>query len=886
MKTPSAQDVQFSNITMEDGLSQTTVFSIAQDHQGFMWFGTEDGLNKYNGYDFRIYSHFPYDENTLSNNTILCLFVDKAGLLWIGTNDGGLNVYDRENDNFISFQNDPEDGNSISGDKVFTIFQDDKETIWIGTQTGLDKIVFEVEGPHDKAGELGKIRFHHAKASEDDPYSISYNHVRTIIQDKDGNMWFGTQGGGLNKMLHDYDDGKSEPIFIHYENDPDDPQSLSNNNVLSIYEDDRNNIWVATYGGGVNRFDKSTKKFERFEHEPENPSSISFDVVLCIYGDGSGNIWMGTYGGGLESLQAWHQPEGKIGYTFKHFVNDPSDDWSLSNNTVGTIFEDKFGVLWVGTFGGAINKYDTQKPKFEYFKHNPQNENSLPAEGVGTMFVDSKKILWVGTAGGGLTRIDRETGEYAHWNNNPADPNSFPHSRVTAIMEDSKGEFWIGTSGGGLINFDRVTKTWHQFVNDPEDETSLPHNVVRVIHEDNEGTLWIGTHGGGLSKMDRWKRTFIHFQQDAENPKSIYSNRVRAIHEDGNGVLWIANDVLSKFDKEREEFTHYVHDPNDRSSLASNSVRSIHEDSKGFLWVGTLRGGLHRFTKRNGRFEHWRLQEGLPNDVVYGVLGDQNENIWVSTNRGISMLHVKEDKFYNYDISDGLQSNEFSSGAYFKSTDGEMFFGGINGFNAFFPDSMKTNPYVPDVVITGFQIFNQEVLIGTENSPLDKAIHITDSLVLSYKDYIFSFDFAALHFSNPSKNQYAYKMTGFGDESASSKGGWQYVGTRYNATFTNLDPGSYTFSVKGSNNDGIWNEEPTSIHITILPPFWRTWWFYLLCVGIGMGAIGLLMKGREKVLVMRVHNLENKVSELEQDLKDQEEKFKRQEKDRNPFGVD
>jgi len=290
-----AQEVTFTNITMEDGLSQTTVFCVVQDQQGFMWFGTEDGLNKYDGYNFRIYSNFPYDESSLSNNTVLCLFVDRAGLLWIGTNDGGLNVYDREKDKFISFQLDPEDGNTISGNKVFTIFQDDKDNIWVGTNSGVDKIVFESEGPHDRVSNLGSIRFHHLKAQGDELYGLSYNRVRAIIQDEEGNMWFGTQGGGLNKLIYDYDDLRSPPVFVHYQHDEDDPETLSNDSVLALYEDGRNNIWVATYGGGVNRFNKTTKKFERFEHDDNDPNGISDNVVLAILGDKSGNIWMGTY---------------------------------------------------------------------------------------------------------------------------------------------------------------------------------------------------------------------------------------------------------------------------------------------------------------------------------------------------------------------------------------------------------------------------------------------------------------------------------------------------------------------------------------------------------------------------------------------------------------
>ena len=882
-----AQGIKFSHLGLKDGLSQTTVFAILQDKQGFMWFGTEDGLNKYDGHNFKVYSHFPRDERSLTNNTILALFEDNNGMLFIGTNNGGLNIYDRANDKFISYKNDQDDGNSISGNKVFSIYQDNVGDVWVGTDVGLDKVVFEENTSSTlRTDDYRNLSFKHIQAIKEGPSSMPYGRVRAILQDDEGNLWFGTQGRGLYKLLlSNFDQG--EPVIVHYQTEEDNLESLSNNEVLSLFEDKYGYIWIATFGGGLNRFDKKTKKFKRFLHDDEEPSSIANNIVLTIYGDRSNNIWLGTYGGGLDRLISHEGQSGNKTYSFEHFVHDPSDENTISNNTVGVVYEDRFGVVWIGTFGGAINKYDTQTPKFTHYKHNLQDKNSLPNFGVGSIYQGNDGIMWVGTSGGGLTSVNRETNQFQHYFPDPRDNRSIPNNRVTCLFEDRDNDFWVGTRKG-LCKFDKQTGTFERYVHDPKDPTSLPHDVIRVVFQDSDGMLWVGTHGGGLSKFDKKKSTFKTFKNDPENSNSLFTNRVRAIHEDAAGNFWIGNDVLSKFNRNTGEFKHYKHNAKDWSTLSDNSVRSIYEDAKGFLWIGTLRGGLNKLNKRTGQFQQWRLQDGLPNDVVYGVLGDNNGNIWVSSNGGISMLDVEENKFYNYDISDGLQSNEFSSGAFFQTEQGELIFGGINGCNAFFPDSIKTNPYVPNVVVTGFQIFNQEVQItDQEITTLIKDIAVTDSLIFSYKDYIFSFDFSALHFSNPGKNRYAYKMTGLDDDDAEFKrGGWHYIGTRRHVSFTNLDPGSYLFSVKGSNNDGIWNNEPTSVHITVVPPFWRTWWFYLLCGLAVVLALQVLIRGREKILRIQLKRTEQQVKGLKEELKEQDEKFRKKESELRQFTIE
>ena len=857
--------IMFNHISLEQGLSQTTVFCIYPGSRGFIWIGTESGLNRYDGFDFKVYTHYPFDNQSLSNNTILSIYEDQDGSLWIGTNEGGLNIYDRNTDKFTQYHHDPKDENSLSGSKVFACFRDKNGDMWVGTSAGLDKVIIEEGSGSKSSGRYEGFKFSHYKNDPGNPKSLSHNRVRAILQDSDGTLWFGTQGGGLNKLEKDAGSGEGSEFkrFVHDENDP---ESISDNDVLYLLQDYAGEIWVATFGGGVNRLIPSAGTFVRYLHDDEDEKSISHNVVLTIHAEKNGTVWFGTYGGGMNKLVRPDMTSlTTANFSFVHYRNDPQDEYSLSNNNVGTITSDKNGILWVGTFGGAINRFDSRSSKFSHYKQSAQNTNSLSAKGVGAIYEDSKGNLWVGTTGGGLNLVDREENKFTHWKSDKNNPSALQHNGISCIIEDNEGTLWIGTSAGGLAKMSDDMKSFKIYMHDPMDTTTLPHNVVRALCIDKDGDLWVGTHGGGLSMMDRQTGKFRHYKQDPDNPHSLYRNRVRAIVVDKEGYLWVGNDALSRFDKRTGEFVHYAHDRDDRNSLSDNSVRSILIDKKGKLWIGTLRGGLNRFDKRSKKFTHWRAIDGLPNDVVYGVLEDAGGYIWVSTVKGISKFDVDANTFKNFDISDGLQSNEFSSGAYFKSKSGEMFLGGINGFNAFYPDSIQSNLTPPDIAITGFQVFNKEVMIDPGGStPLKKYIIEADSIILSYEEYIFSFDFAALHFSNAKKNQYAYKMVTLDEAESSTRrqGGWQYVGTRRYANFYNLDPGEYIFSVKGANSDGTWNEEGKSIYLTIVPPFWRTQWFYLFWILVGVGGIWLFLKGREKYLHIKLTKLEEEVEYL------------------------
>lgn len=810
-------NLKFERISIADGLSQNTVYCILQDRKGFMWFGTQDGLNKFDGYDFKVYKHDPQNPNSLSNNVVRAIYEGGDGTLWIGTNGGGLNKLvlagsNRDDEAFTVYKNDPQNSSSLSDNYVLSIVGDSR--------------------PEENV------------------------------------LWIGTRYGGLNKF--EIATGK----FTRHQNDPHNDSSLSDNYILSIYEDSRHDgrrLWIGTYGGGLNKLDRERGIFSRVEHDSSGANSLGHDQIRTIFEDRAGALWIGT-GGGLDKLVL--EGANQHAVTIKHYHHDPNDPASLSASAVWSIFEDQSGRLWIGT-GNGLNRFDREAEKFYHYHHDPNDPNSLSENYIRTIGEDRSGMLWIGTWNGGLNKLDRRRGMFAHYRNIPNDSNSLSHNNVRAFYEDSRdggSTLWIGTRGGGLIKFDRKEQTFKQYTDDRDDPNDLSHNYVWSILEDRAGRFWIGTYGDGLKRFDRKKERFTHYRHDPANPNSLSHKSVMPIYEDRFGTLWIGTDGgLNKFDPETETFKHYKHDPNDSASLSRNGIWSIFEDHAGRLWIGTDGGGLNRFDREKGVFKHYKNdpdnpqslsnnhvfciledsrhngtlwlgtwggglnkfdaatekfvhyteKDGLPNDVVYGILADDHGNLWLSTNKGISRFNIATETFKNYNTHDGLQSHEFNAGAYHKSKGGEMFFGGINGFNAFYPGEIKDNTYIPPIVITAFKKFDQIA---------KRDIAAADDIALSYKDKYLTFEFVALDYTNPEKNQYAYKMEGF-DEN------WINAGARRFASFTNLDPGNYVFKVKGSNSDGVWNEDGVAVKIAIAPPPWKTWWAYALYV---LFAAGLL----------------------------------------------
>ncbi len=833
-----APDVKFERITIEQGLSQSTIFCILQDSRGFMWFGTEDGLNKYDGYKFTVYRFDQNDPTSLGGNKVYAIHEDKDGQLWIGTVGGGLNRFNRNKEQFVRYQNDPKNPHSLSSNEVTSIYEDKEGFLWLGTwKGGLNKF--------DKnTGQF--TRYLH---DETDPNSLSFNDVFRLYVDRSSTLWVGTYGGGLDKF------DKTTGKFSHYRYNENDPASLSNDMVQAIYEDSDNTLWIGT-SGGLDKFDPATNGFSHYRHDDNDPTSLSYDDVYYLYEDTVGALWVGTFDGGLNHFD---RPTGK----FTHYGNDPNDPTSLSNNEVISIYEDKTGVLWIGTWIG-LNKFERNGRKFTHYYHNPKNPHSLNGSEVQGIYEDNAGFLWIGTWEGGLNKFDPKSGLFTHYQHDENDPSSLSGNAVYTILEDHTETLWVGIYNGGLNKLNRETGEFAVYRHDENNPTSLSHDWVMSLYEDPDGALWVGTYGGGLNKFDRTTEQFTHYRNDPNNPASLGDDLVSLIYGNETDSFWVGTDSgLDRFDRKTAQFTHYRHDPNNPASLSSNIIHSIYimaakAEQPPILWVGTSRG-LNKMVldevNNTTNFSHYTVKDGLPNNVIHGILEDQAGNLWLSTNKGLSKFQPQTGKFRNYDMRNGLQGNEFKTWASFESKSGEMFFGGINGFNAFYPEQVKDNPFVPPIALTNLQLFNEPVVIGSDNtSILRKTIGETKALVLSYQDYIVSFEFAALHYAASEKNRYAYKLEGFEKD-------WNYVdSTRRFATYTNLPAGSYVFHAKGSNNDGVWNETGTSIEITITPPIWQTWWaytFYLLStVALILGYVQYKTRNQAKELAQQRKELE------------------------------
>jgi signal transduction histidine kinase/ligand-binding sensor domain-containing protein/ActR/RegA family two-component response regulator len=788
-----------------------------------MWFATQDGLNRYDGYEFVVYHSDPEDPSSLSDDFVQAILEDPSGALWLGTNTGGLNRFDPHSGWFVHYQNDPADPQSLSHNDVMAIYQDRDGILWLGTNGGgLNRF-----DPQTK-------RFTRYLNDPSNAHSLSHNAVAALCEDRTGVLWVGTLGGGLCSL--DRETGE----FVTYRNVPDDSTTLSNDFVQTIYEDSTGVLWVGTFAGGLNRFDRDSGQFVCLVNEPQQPHSLSDNNVQIIYEDRFGELWVGT-GAGLDRLDR------ATGQSI-HYRHASTDANSLSNDNVLAIRESREGVLWIGTVGGGVNKVDRTQEQFTYYRHDPDDPNSLSFDGLWGIYEDRQGILWLGTNGGGLNRFDPQAESFTYYQNQADDPTSLSNDAVYCVYQDRAGTLWVGT-GAGLDRFDQATQRFKRY----------PTSIVLSILEDEQGTLWLGTIGGGLGIFDRETEQFSFYANDPNDPSTTSDNTIVQVYEDRENVLWIAtfSGGLERFDRGTERFAHYTHNPEVPQSLSSNAVLAVYEDSKGALWVATT-GGLDRLDRQEGTFTHYREKDGLPNEVVYGMLEDEQGFLWVSTNGGLSRFDSQHGTFRNYTERDGLQSNEFNMSSYCKSRSGEMFFGGINGLNAFYPDAVQDDLVPPPVVITKFELFNAPVAVGA-GSPLKEPIAETEAITLSYRDDFFSFEFAGLNYAAPEQNQYAYMMDGLDKD-------WNYVGNRRFAGYTSVPAGTYTFKVKASNGDGVWNERGASLRIAVVPPFWQTWWFRVLVVSALAGSALVVFAVRVRSIEAQRRRLEVQVNERTREL--------------------
>ena len=827
---------RFDRIATEQGLSSSEVWSVARDHHGFVWFGTLDGLNRYDGYEMKVFKHALTDPNSLSDNKIRTVYEDRAGTLWIGTWSGGLNRYERESETFTRYQHDPNDPASLSSDSVFAILEDRAGTLWLGTRGG------GLERFDPATGAFTHYRHDPAQAT-----SLGDENVFALWEDHDGALWVGTDGG-LDRL------DPATGTFTHYRHNPDDPASLSNDTIRALFADDSGTLWVGTWGGGLDRFDRTTGKFTHYRNDANDPQSLSHDGVFSIHQDATGALWVGTIGGGLNRLDL------KTGL-FQRFGPDDREVLGFSAAQVTDMAGDA-DTEWFAT-GNGMFVLDLQPKPFRVMKHDPDDANSLAASEIDAIYEDPDGILWVATASTGLNRIDRATGQVRHYQHDPADSASLSGNDIWNIAPGRDGSLWLAAFDGGLDKFDPATGQSVHYRHDPNESASLGSNRPTAVLEDQSGSVWVGTWDAGLDRFDPATGTFTHFAHDPADPTSLSDNAVFTLVGDRNGDLWIGTVTggLNRFDPATGTCTRFQGEPGKAQSLPSNSVASVLRDRAGTLWVGTWGGGLARLNPDTGEVTHYDHENGLPSDAVFDILEDDQGRLWLSTSNGLSRFDPRSETFRNYDEQDGLPGNVFESAVAFQSPDGEMFFGATDGLLSFYPDQIHDKLTAPPVVVTDLLLANKPVSIG-DGSVLRQAIGETPALALSYLDRVISFEFAALNYIAPQKNRYRYTLEGFDK-------GWTEVGSdRRLVTYTNLDPGRYVFRVMGSNNDGIWNEEGAALAMTIAPPWWKTTWVRILSAFLMVGLVsgGFVWQRRRAVVQQR--KLEAMVDERTRDLHD------------------
>ncbi|HUK18825.1 MAG TPA: two-component regulator propeller domain-containing protein [Bryobacteraceae bacterium] len=821
------QDIRFLQISADGGSFQSRVASIAQDRFGFMWFGTDDGLYRYDGYKLKLYRRERGDPNSLSDDTVRTVYCDRAGILWIGTGFGGLDRLDPASATFTHYRHDPANRGSLADDRINYVYQDTSGALWVGTAGGLDR--------RDAASGT----FVHYTHNPRDGGSLSSNAVVHIFEDHLGNLWAGTIGGGVNRL----DRGTGRFSRFH---DPNNPRSPGDDRDLSLSclrEDHSGVLWA---GFALSTLDPNTGSLTPYALRSKERGGEMLANVRSILEDRDGKLWLGTVNGLLALDRERKQ--------FVRYVKDPANPHSLHNDDILFLFEDAEGNIWVGGQSGV--SWFNPKPRFISYVHESGNSQSLSDNSIRAVQVDSQGAIWVGTRRG-LQRLDLKTGRFKLYQHDPDDPHSLSNNYVTVIREDRSGTLWVGTGGGGLDRFDRATGRFSAYRYRPNSPAGLSSDGVLSLFEDREGMLWVAT-AAGLNRWDRRSGRFISYRHNPEDPHSLSDDWIKTVFEDRSGILWVGshNGGLNRFDRASRQFTAYRHNPKDLGSLSHDQVNAIWEDRNGTLWVAT-EDGLDQMDRGRGTFTTYTRKDGLPDNAIQAILEDDQGSLWLFTHNGLSQFLPQSRTFRNYFESDGLPGNLLGpTGAEgsCRGPGGAMWFGSRNGLTSFYPDRISVNPFVPPVVLTGFNLFNRPVQVGA-HSPLQKPIWATDSLTLTHNQSIFTLEFAALSYMAPANNRYRYRLEGLEPE-------WNQVdsGQRL-ATYTSLPAGRYVFRVQASNNDGVWNDTGANLPVTMLPPWWATWWLRSI---IGLSISGLAFAGyRSRVRSLRLGaaRLEAQVSE-------------------------
>lgn len=787
--------IHFRHIKSENGLSNSTIETILQDHRGFLWFGTRDGLNRYDGSQIINYRKNSNDTFSISDNYITSLHEDKRHTIWVGTLNG-LNRFEPRLNRFVRIRHQPSNKQSISSNHIHAVFGDSKGRIWIGTSGGGINLYSEEKNTFKQIA---------CKKKKNE----NERNIYTFFEDSRGNLWAGTESG-----LYMYNNNTDEFISI-------DPQPLTKGklSIRSIAENKNGTLLLGMEDNGLIVFNPSYRTVQQFLHQATDESSISSNLVRSIYVTKKGETWIGTVNGGLDKFDIENG-------NFKNYQYQPDNPNSLSQRTVSVLYEDRQENLWIGTHRGGVNLYTPGSEKFYLYRQKPY-KNSLSYNDVKAFCEDKKGNIWIGTDGGGLNLFNRKLNSFTYYKHDPFNPKSIGSNEVIDIKEDSEGNLWVGTWGGGLCLYNSKENNFIRYKSKPENNGTITSDYIQCIHEDKFGKLLIGTYYGGLHEFDRKNNRFIAVKKSISGKTTITGKNIISITSDKEGNTWIGTDDggLNKRNSKTGEFEHYFHQDEKKPD-----IRVLFTDSRGNVWVGQT--GLYIYEKSKNLFSIFTAEDGLSSLFIKGIEEDNNGNLWISTSNGLKQLNPKTKKVRSYNTIDGLQDMEFEANAYLKTRDGQMYFGGINGFNSFYPNDITVNNFIPPVLLTDLQI-QSKTITGGINELLPQDISFSNELILSYKQATFSFGFAALNYNASENNRFIYKLENWDKD-------WISAGVEQRASYTNVSPGRYTFTVKASNNDGVWNEKGYSIIVIITPPFWSTWWFRLLAL-TALSAIGFYL---------------------------------------------
>ncbi len=817
------RDLRFEHFSVEQGLSNFTIYSIVQDRHGFLWIGTEDGLNRFDGYTFTVFKNHPADSSSLPGQTVPYLYIDRAGTLWVIA-DGILCRYDPARESFE--------------------------------------------------------RLHHPEFKIPDA-EVFY--VTIVLEDRAGEFWIATTHGLFRHH-------RTRNTFVLYRHDPSEAASLNHNSVTRMVEDDSGDLWLATSARGLMRFLRKENRFRQYDYSP----IAGIDLTQCLLRDHRGVIWIGASSG----LYYYDAARDQV-LPFRPETRQPENFYRP--NFVVSLHEDRQHTLWIGFFHRGLWRYNAATGHLIQYQHDANKPHGLPSNRVDLIYEDRSHVLWVATYRSGLHRYVRRQDAFTrYWTNSPVhailqdhhgavwigslnkglwrfaadgtllkqhrheshNPQSLSNDNVQALYEDAQGEMWLATGAGvNRMHLASERFTYHQF--GPRTTIGADHYEVKNIFADRDGEIWFGTRGRGLGKWDRALQKIVLAETGASTAANIPHHEIWHIAQDRHGDLWLGSfgGGLIRFDRKRNLFTSYRRDPRNPHSLSNSGIYVVYADTNDAIWAGTFGGGLNKLDPRTGQVTHFTEREGLPNNFVKSILPDAHGNFWLSTDNGLARFHPQTLAVKHFTQKDGLLTNQFLSGAYFKNAEGRMFFGGEGGAISFHPDSLRDNTYVPPIVITRFKVFDRVL------PPLPQALppgeraqqgqNLAARIHFSYRDNFFSFEFVALDFTDPPNNQYAYRLEGFDAE-------WVQAGTRRYASYTNVPPGEYTFRVKGSNSDGVWNEEGVAVRMVITPPVWQTWWFRVSAAVLA----ALLGYGVYRYRVNRLLEMERLRTRLSADLHD------------------